>query len=60
MASSTAKPMEQTVSEYKILAQRDLEVIEELLDDITYLKSEVKRLRVRNEKLEIKLLKRNG
>lgn len=41
MASSTIKPMPQTIEAYKVLAQRDLELIEEQQREIGRLKGEL-------------------
>jgi hypothetical protein len=50
MASSTIKPMPQTIEAYKNLAQRDLELIEEQ-------QREIGQLKVKNNQLRQKLTK---
>jgi len=52
MASSTAEPMPQTVEAYKKLAQRDLDLIIEMKDEISKLKQKANSYEQLIEKLK--------
>lgn len=51
MASSQAQPMPQTIEAYKVLAQRDLELIEAQRREIGKLKAKVNKLEQKNESM---------
>jgi len=50
MASSTSQPMGQTVDDYRKLAQRDLELIEEQQQEIGVLRAKVNNLQQKLKK----------
>jgi len=52
MASSVAKPIEQTIEAYKELAQRDLELIMDQRSEIGQLKAKINKLEQKLKKGE--------